>query len=183
MSFGWEGEKIRLVPLDHDRHFERCVQWLNDPEITQWLLIGDFPITRVAEREFFDRMTKPGETEVVFAIETRDEKSEPIGATGLHNISFRHGTATSGTFIGCAGLWGRGLGSDVIRVRSHYAFDTLGLRLLLTEVMADNVRSLRALQKNGYRETGRIPARYWKRGAYRDCIQLALTRDEWLARR
>jgi len=33
------------------------------------------------------------------------------------------------------------------------------------------------LAKAGYEEVGRVPKRYWKRGAYRDQIILALHRD------
>jgi RimJ/RimL family protein N-acetyltransferase len=33
------------------------------------------------------------------------------------------------------------------------------------------------LTKAGYTEVGRVPKRYWKRGAYRDQVILALHRD------
>ncbi len=182
MSFGWEGEKVRLVPLDRERHFENAVRWLNDSDVTRWMHMGDFPLTRMAEEEYFARIMKQNPLEqnvsdVSFAIETRED--EHIGFTGLHEIQFRHGTASTGTVIGRAQLWGRGYGSDAIRVRTRYAFVTLGLRLLLTHVMAENARSHKALLKCGYREVGRIPARVWKGGAYRDVIQLALYRDDW----
>ena len=61
-------------------------------------------------------------------------------------------------------------------MRTRYAFEVLGLRLLLSEVMADNAASLRMLERAGYREVGRIPRRLWKRGAYRDVVLLALER-------
>jgi RimJ/RimL family protein N-acetyltransferase len=65
----------------------------------------------------------------------------------------------------------------VVRTRARYAFEVLGLRLLLTEVLADNAASLRALARGGYREVGRFPRRFWKRGAFRDAVYLALERD------
>lgn len=181
MSFGWEGQKVRLVPLDKGRHFENCVRWLNDPEVTRWTLVGDFPLTRVAEEEFFDRVMRENNTDVVLAIETLED--EHIGVSGLHQISFRHGTAITGTLIGRRKLWGRGYGSDAIQVRTRYAFEVVGLRLLLSEVMADNQASIKALAKSGYREMGRIPQRWWKRGVHRDVVLMALARDDWQARR
>lgn len=177
MPFGWEGEKVRLVPLDKERHFENCLRWLNDRDVTRWTLMGDMPLTRLVEEEFFERVMRSNDKEIILAIETLEE--EHIGVTGIHAIDFRNGTATTGTLIGRTQLHGRGLGTDTIAVRTRYAFHTLGLRLLLTEAMIDNVASWRALQKNGYREYGRIPQRYWKRGAYRDAILLMLTREEW----
>jgi RimJ/RimL family protein N-acetyltransferase len=81
----------------------------------------------------------------------------------------------SGSVIGRADLWGRGLGSDSARVRSRYAFEVLGLRMLIASVIADNRRSLGMLKAVGYHEVGRVPGRYWKRGAWRDQAILVLT--------
>ncbi len=179
MQFGWEGEKVRLVPLDRQKHFDNCVRWFNDPAVTRFTLMGDFPLTRVAEEDFFERCSRPTEsaTDLVFAIETLADVEEHIGVCGMHNISFRHGTATTGTLIGRPQLWGKGYGSDAVRIRTRFAFEVLGLRLLLSEVMAENVASLHVLAKSGYREVGRIPKRWWKRGAYRDVVLLAAHRD------
>lgn len=177
MAYGWQGDEVRLVPLDRDRHLDNAIQWLNDPELTRWLETGDWPVTRLAEEDFFDRMCAPGNTsDVAFAIETLD--GDHLGFSGVHRIDLRHGVAVSGSFIGRAERRGRGLGTDAARVRARWAFEVLGLRLLVAEVMAGNDASLAMLAKLGYREVGRIPERYWKRGAYRDQILMVLRRGE-----
>jgi hypothetical protein len=56
--YGYEGQKVRLVPLDRARHFENAVRWLNDPVVTQWTLTGDLPITRLHEEDWFNRMSR-----------------------------------------------------------------------------------------------------------------------------
>ncbi len=182
MAFGWTGKKVRLVPLEKERHFENAVRWLNDPEITPWMLTGDFPITRLQEQDFFERMARTTDqpTDISFAIETLAD--EHIGFTGLHAINYRHGVGTTGTIIGRSGLWNRGYGTDAVAVRSRFVFNVFGLRMVLSEVMTENVGSLRALLKNGYREYGRLPGRSWKRGAFRDSVYLVLTREQWLGR-
>ncbi|HVF86838.1 MAG TPA: GNAT family N-acetyltransferase [Pyrinomonadaceae bacterium] len=176
MGYGWEGETVRLVPLDKERHMENALLWLNDPTVTEWTLTGDFPITRLAEEDFFNRMTSQTgthPTDIVFGIETL--AGEHIGLSGIHRIEWRHGVAVTGTTIGSVHR-GKGYGSDAARTRLRYAFDVLGLRMLMSEVMADNTASLRMLQKAGYTEVGRIPRRYWKRGAYRDAIIIFVER-------
>ncbi|HEX9941324.1 MAG TPA: GNAT family N-acetyltransferase [Thermoanaerobaculia bacterium] len=175
MPYGWEGEKVRLVPLDKAKHLENALTWINDPEITAWTLVGDWPLTRLNEEEFFDRAMREAQNELSFAVETLE--GEHIGFSGLHRIDWRNGVAATGTILGRRDLWGRGYGSDAARVRSRHAFEVLGLRILLSEVMAENVGSLRMLHKAGYREAGRIPRRLWKRGAYRDVVLLVLERD------
>lgn len=176
MSYGWEGEKVRLVPLERERHFENALVWMNDPEITRWTLVGDQPLGRLAEEEYFTRVTGVTPHDVAFAIETL-EAGEHIGFSGVHNIDWRHGVATTGTIIGRTDLWRRGYGSDAAITRTRYAFEVLGLRMLISHVFAENTGSLRMLEKAGYREIGRCPRRYWKRGAYRDEVELMAERD------
>ncbi len=181
MAFGWEGRKIRLVPLDRERHFENCVRWLNDPEVTTWTLVGDFPITRLIEADFFERICRAGEnsTDLGFAIETRADEPEHIGVCGLHGINPRHGSGTGGIVVGRPALWGKGLGTDAFATLLRYAFDVAGLRLVLSEVFAENDRALRMQRRCGCVELGTIPGRYWKRGAYRDVVLFALPRETW----
>ncbi len=177
MGYGWEGELVRLVPLERERHLENCLRWVNDTELTETTLMGDLPISRLAEEEFFETMAKASQTpaDVVLAVETR-EGQQHIGVAGLHSINWRQGTAQTGTIIGEAEFRGRGYGRDASRLRTRYAFEVLGLRLLLSEVFAENTASLRMLKSSGYREVGRIPRRYWKRGAYRDVVLLVAER-------
>jgi RimJ/RimL family protein N-acetyltransferase len=174
MSFGWEGEKARLVPLDRDRHLENCYRWLNDPEVTEFLAIGDFPLSRLAEVDFFDRMEKSGETDIVFAIETLNGKH--IGMSGIHQISYRHGRGTTGTFIGDKDFWNKGFGTDSARIRTKYAFEVVGLRLLVSGVYGSNLRSLAMLKRAGYVEAGRIPRYWWKRGKWEDEVLMVAER-------
>ena len=133
MIQGWQGEKVRLVPLDDDRHFDNAVTWLNDPEITRWTLVGDFPLAKLEERAFFERIMRREGNDLTFAVEKLD--GEHIGFSGFHAIDWRHGFATTGTIIGRRELWGQGYGSDAARTRTRYAFDILGLETLRSEVM------------------------------------------------
>ena len=178
MAYGWEGELVRLVPLDKGRHLDNILAWMNDPDVTETILSGDVPLARAAEEAVFDRScAEPGAhpTDILFAVETL--AGEHVGICGLHKISYRHGVAVSGTIIGPAEARGKGYGTDAARVRTRYAFEVLGLRMLTSEVFADNAASLRMLARAGYREVARLPRRYWKRGAFRDSVVMVAERD------
>lgn len=180
MAYGWEAERIRLVPLDKARHAANLHAWMNDPDVTETILSGDVPLTRVAEDEFFDRMSAtpgPHPTDILFAVETLG--GEHIGICGLHEIEYRHGVAHSGTIIGPPEARGKGYGSEAARLRTRYAFEALGLRMLISKIFAENTASLRMLARAGYREVGRLPRRYWKRGAYRDVVLMVAERETW----
>jgi RimJ/RimL family protein N-acetyltransferase len=174
--YGWEGEKTRLVPLERDKHFENALLWLNDPEVTAWTVLGDLPVGRLYEEEYFQKMTGATPNDAPFAIETLDAH-EHIGFAAIHQIDWRDRLAYTGTIIGRRDLWGQGYATDVARTRTRYAFEVLNLRLLVSKVLADNVGSLTMLQRAGYREVGRIPRYHWKRGAYRDLVLLAVERE------
>lgn len=179
MAYGWEGEKVRLVPLDKGRHLENVQLWMNDPDMTETILSGDVPLTRAAEEAVFDRLCAecgPQPSEVAFAVETL--AGEHIGLCGLHRVEYRHGVALSGIFIGPPDARGKGYGSDAARVRTRYAFEVLGLRMVISEVFADNAASLGMLRRAGYREVARLPRRYWKRGAFRDVVMLVAERAD-----
>ena len=176
MSYGWEGEKVRLVPLDRTKHIENALRWFNDPEITQWLEIGDWPLTRGAEEKFFNAADRESKGSVQFAVESL--QGEHVGFSGLRSIDWQSGVAVSGSVIGRQDAWGKGLGSDAVAVRNRYAFEVLGLRMLIATVIADNSRSLAMLASAGYEEVGRVPERYWKRGGFRDQVIVAINRPK-----
>ena len=175
MSYGWEGDKVRLVPLDRDKHLGNALKWFNDPDVTEWLETGDWPLTRGAEEEFFSAAERAGKGSVQFAVESL--QGEHVGFSGLRSIDWQSRVAVSGSVIGRKDLWSKGIGGDAVRIRNRYAFEVLGLRLLIATVIADNSPSLAMLAKAGYTEVGRVPERYWKRGAWRDQVILALHRN------
>ncbi len=172
MTYGWEGDKIRLVPLDREKHLGNALKWFNDPQITQWLETGDWPLTRGAEEEFFRAADRQDKASAQFAVESL--QGEHIGFSGLRSIDWQSRVAVSGSVVGRRDLWGKGFGTDAVKVRNRYAFEVLGLRLLIATVIAANTRSLAMLTSAGYEEVGRVPERYWKRGAYRDQVILAV---------
>ena len=179
MAMGWAGELARLVPLDKSRHLENAVGWLNDEETTRWLLI-DAPVSRVYEEEFFDRVARGSDgQDAVFAIETLD--GQHIGFAGAHHIAWPHGHAETGMFIGPADVRGKGFGTDAMRVRTRWAFEVYGLRLLYSRPFAENAASIRALERVGYRRVGTWPKFFWKRGAFRDVALMALDQESWRA--
>ena len=165
------------MPLDEERHFEHCYVWVNTPKVTDWLVVGDFPLSRLSQRDWFEKAARSTDSEVMFAIETLDGRH--IGNSGVHAIDLRHGTCSTGSLIGSPEDWGKGYGTDASRVRARYCFEVLGLRMLYSGYLEGNEASRRMNEKCGYIECGRIPQRYWKRGAYRDEVLTYLDRENW----
>jgi RimJ/RimL family protein N-acetyltransferase len=78
--------------------------------------------------------------------------------------------------------WGSGLGSDAVRTLVGFAFDTLGLHRLEADVDPRNARSLRLLERQGFRREGLLRDRYQVSGEIQDAVLLGLLRPEWIRR-
>lgn len=172
---------VRLVPIDLEKHFDNCLRWVNDTDVTDTLAIGHFPIPAGAEREWMEKMSKQiGGTDVVFAIETLDD-GRHVGQSGIHQLDFHSRHAMTGSFIGNKEDRSLGYGTDAAKIRAKYVFHTLGLRQVFSVYLEGNEASARMQAKAGYEIWGVKPKSIWKNGAYRDEIQTVLTRERWLA--
>lgn len=179
MAYGWEGEMVRLVPLDAEKHLDNAQRWVNDPRVMKTLGMVAYPITRGYEKAFFERADKRDPNDVTFAIETLADDRH-IGFCGIHNIDWVSGYANTGTIIGDPADWGKGYGTDVVAVRTWYAFQILNLRYLKSSYLSDNLGSRRMNEKVGFREYGMIPDAVFRAGTYHNETFLYLTREMWM---
>jgi len=177
MAFGYLGKKVRLVPYERTKHMDNAYRWINDEKISEWLGLGDYPVSLLSEAQWFDDCEKGSPTRADFAIETLD--GEHIGFSNLFKMDLQSRTAHSGSLIGATEHWGKGYGSDAARVRARYAFERLNMRILFSSYLDGNTKSANMQAAAGYLEWGRMPLANWKCGAYRDHIHTYLTRERW----
>jgi RimJ/RimL family protein N-acetyltransferase len=86
----------------------------------------------------------------------------------------------TGSFIGSQENRGKGFGSEAARLRAWYCFQVLGLNMIRSGHLEGNEASKRMSEKLGFKEYGRLPQAYWKRGEWRTEVLLYLTREMWL---
>lgn len=98
-------------------------------------------------------------------------EGEPVGFTGLFHIDGISRQAESGIFIGRHDLYGKGIASEAIRLRTRYAWEELRLRRIYNWIALRNRGSRRANEKAGYRQMGRYPRSWFRSGQWH---------DEWL---
>ena len=170
-----KGFLVQLRPLDKRTDLDICLKWMNDPEITQFLIV-DIPTSRDEEEAWFDKQ-KDRANGKIFAIVTLDGNRH-IGNIGLHTIDHKHGTATTGTVIGEKDYWGKGYGTDAKMVLMNYAFNVLNLRRLTSEVIAFNGRSANYAQKCGYVLEGTLRQHVYVNGAYHDAFVFGALKEE-----
>ena len=155
---------------------ENYVHWFADSEVTRYMSITNCP-TLKQEQEWFDR-TAASETDVLWAILVNGKH---IGSTGLHQISWRDQRSVSGNMIGEKSEWGKGFGSEAVRLRTRYAFTQTTLEKLESFTFLDNVGSRRCLEKAGYRSYGVKRHETFRDGKWHDMWLADILRSEWPA--
>jgi RimJ/RimL family protein N-acetyltransferase len=137
-----------LLPLIH--------RWANDPLTVE--LDGDVFAPMAAEH--LERLWEPllrGDREgwAGFSIWLLDE-GRCIGLLNLRDFLTPHRTAEFGITIGDPADRGRGYGTEATRLALRWAFEMLGVHNVWLDTSSCNPGAIRAYQKAGFREIGRI---------------------------
>jgi RimJ/RimL family protein N-acetyltransferase len=89
-------------------------------------------------------------------------------------------SAEVGYWLGEA-CWGRGIATEALVLFTRHAFSGLGLLRLFALPLADNVASVRVLEKAGYGVEGTLRSSCVKFGQPRNQILFAIVNDRWSA--
>jgi len=120
-----EGELVLLRPrVDDD--LALFARWHGNPDVRHWLHMSEIPNQSLELERQRWQIARNDPTRVSFVIETLD--GVPIGNIVLVGIDAAHVRAELGIAIGEKEHWGRGYGTDAIRVVLRFAFEVLNLR-------------------------------------------------------
>lgn len=118
------------------------------------------------------------EPQTNFAIEVAGEAAGGLGYVPGSDVE-RY-SAEVGYWLGEA-CWGRGVATEALTLFTRHAFDQLGLLRLFALPLADNVASVRVLEKAGYCAEGTLRSSCVKFGQPRNQILFAIVNDRWSA--
>jgi RimJ/RimL family protein N-acetyltransferase len=172
------GRLTRLTAVNPDTDPEIIARWSRDSQF--WRLAhpeSAYPVSaRGVKRALEERpLDRPG-----FAIRTLSDK-RLIGLIGLYTVFQPQREAFIGIQIGEREYWGKGYGTDALRVLLHYAFGELNLYRISLSVLEGNERAMRSYEKCGFRYEGRERQAWAYDGRRWDEIYMGLLREEWKA--
>lgn len=173
------GEFVALGPLRRDLAalYDR---WINDFATQRSAGFPQRPVPWTAEQtaSWVDAATANDHAAwfTVYRIDTW----QPIGFTGIRDISFYHRSAEFAITIGEAGERGRGFGTETTSLALDYAFTALGLNRVGLAVFEFNAGGVRAYEKAGFRHIGRARQSHMMGGRlwdviYMDCLAAEFT--------
>ena len=170
-----QGKLVRLRAYEKS-DADALFRWFSDEEVTRWLGPPNLP-SRAQQGKFIEMASASGDDAKYFAIETLDGKL--VGDCGLRKIDWKSRKAEFFLTIGEKQLWGKGLGSDALRIAIRLAFDKLNLNRLWLTTLVNNSRAVRCYEKCGFVREGLLRQESFVDGKYRDVFMMALLREDY----
>jgi RimJ/RimL family protein N-acetyltransferase len=104
-----------------------------------------------------------------------------IGMVVLGGVQWTNQTAFLGINIGDTAYWGKGYGTDAMRLIVNYGFRELNLHRITSSTISYNIGSIRVHEKVGFQREGVQRQSIQREGQRFDVIHFGLLRDEWAA--
>ncbi len=174
------GEFVRLVAADPEAIAPAFSRWSRDSEFVRLLNSGEAtPLSARAMRNLMDRQPEKDPPNFFwFAIHTLTG-DHLIGDIALDGIRWSHREAFVGIGLGEREWWGKGYGTDAMRIILRYAFLELNLLRVSLNVFEYNPRAIRSYEKLGFIHEGRMRQYLHREGQRWDMIFMGILREEW----
>jgi RimJ/RimL family protein N-acetyltransferase len=166
-----KGSNVYLRALSLDDATPAYLDWINNPETTRGLVAGNFPSSIESLRHYVASVT--GNKDSVMLAICDIATGQHIGNVKLDRFDWISGTCELGILIGSADHRGKGIGTEVCSMVIRYAFHTLNLRKVLLAVYSNNPAAVRAYEKAGFTEEGRLKDHVYCEGMYVDKILMS----------
>jgi RimJ/RimL family protein N-acetyltransferase len=176
-----EGTRVRLEPLDPERHAEDLLAAAQgDPELWRYLPYGPFADAEELRGWLAERADS---TDPLFlaVVDTATETAR--GVVSYLRIEPEHGCIEIGHIWFGAALQRTPAATETIYLLARHAFDDLGHRRLEWKCDAANARSRRAAERFGFTFEGVFRQHMIVKGRNRDTAWFALLDGEWPAAR
>lgn len=171
------GKLVFLRQIEMKDCKERYVEWLNDPEVNQYLETK-WVRQDMESIEAFVKSQRENSHSVLFAIISKEENSH-IGNIKIGPIHEHYSHADISYFIGDKQFWNKGIATEAIRLVCEFGFEELGLHRIEAGAYAAAVGSWKALEKNGFHREGIFRDQVILNNEYMDIYRYGLLRSDW----
>lgn len=173
----YTGEKVKLRAYKRE-DIQLAQQFLNDAETKRFLTPGiPYPIVLEQEYKWFEGMSS-SEDRYSFAIETLKD-GKYIGGCGLNSVDWKNSVAVVGIFIGDKNYWGKGYGTDAMKVLIRFIFEQMNVNKIKLFVYSFNERAVKSYEKCGFVKEGVLRQEMYRDGKYHDEYVMGVLRDEY----
>jgi len=182
MSAGlFEDQLVRLSSEDPQVMAEAFTRWNRNSEYFR--LLDSDPAYLWSSNKFKEWLEKDLTTitqpaNLLFSIRTLDGDNL-IGFVAFDNINWTDRDSFIAIGIGEPDYWGKGYGSDAMRIMLRYGFNELNLHRVSLTVYAYNLRGIRSYEKCGFKHEGCIRDFVLRDRLRSDMLHMGILRREW----
>lgn len=171
----YEGKLVRLRAYTKE-DIPQALKYLNSYEVTKNLSPGiPYPFTLEDEEKWYASNSALNDT-YSFAIETLEDNLY-LGGCGINQVDFKNSHVMIGIFIGDPAYWGKGYGTDALKLLTKFIFEEMNIHKIKLGVYSFNERAIKCYEKVGFIEEGILKKEIFKEGKYYDEHLMALFRN------
>ena len=167
-----QGEHLQLKTLTSAMVTQKYVDWMNDPEVTQYTESRFVKHTMMGVKQYVADISGSS-NDYLYGIY---ESNEHIGNIKLCT-NMRHKLGDISILIGDKTKWGKGYGTEAIKLLTKHGFETLELHKISAGIYSNNVGSIKTFEKAGYKHDGIHELTYLYQGKYVDEIIVSRFND------
>ncbi len=177
----FQGELVRFIAPDPQLAAGLHTRWMRDSEFVRLLDADPARLFSVDKnKEWYEKnLVEEQKNDELFLLIRTLEEDRTIGLIGLDGIRWTHGDAWVGIGLGEREYWGKGYGTDAMRILLRYAFEELNLHRLSLSVFEYNPRAIRSYEKVGFVIEGSARQFLNRDGQRYDMIFMGILREEW----
>lgn len=179
----YTGELVRLGAMDAEEAAKAFSRWGRDSEFRRLIDSGvrQLDSAKSAQNWLEKELEDASVNMHWFSIRKRDDNAF-LGDIDLYVYNWSARDAFVGLGIGEREFWGKGYGTDVMRVILRYGFTEINLNRITLTVFEYNPRAIRSYEKAGFRHEGRLRGALNKEGRRWDILFMGILREEWMER-
>ncbi len=181
------GTRVVLREERRDSDDEDLFRWLN---LEEWNYYDepDKPFTGISRDEFDKRLEErrrrhrnPSADSRTWQIDTAEGRH--IGWINYYHLDEQTKRAHVGICLPEEETWGRGYGTEAVRLLVDHLFHEMGLQEVRAATWTGNTRKIRCAEKCGFTEMARMPhrAEYSVRGEPLERVDFAISYEDWSA--
>lgn len=169
------GVTLRQIELDDCT--TTYVDWLNDPEVNQYLE------TRWSEQSLesirgFVESQRNNNHSILFAI-ILCYNSKHIGNIKIGPINNYHKHADISYFIGDKSMWNKGIATAAIKLTTGFGFEHLDLHRIEAGAYSASIGSWKALEKNGFKREAVFREQVMSKGQWMDVYRYGILKRDF----
>ncbi|MEO8393913.1 MAG: GNAT family protein, partial [Chloroflexota bacterium] len=113
-----------------------------------------------------------------WGITLKEPQTGLIGRCGFNYILRQDRRASIGYDLGYA-YWGKGIMTEAVRAMARFGFEVLNLNRIEADAAAENVGSIRVLEKVGFQREGLQHEQYFEWDEFHDLVLFALLKKDF----